>query len=393
MCTRLNINNHWRLFLLAAVILTGCSSGSFETVSFNLPEQDTHLPREDFRIIEPVSGAFIVGVMSVQVLENNNLIILNYWDQQLYELDPQGRLVDVIGQKGRGPGEFRLITDIYLLPGDSLHVIERNYGRHQVFAKIDEGVWSTARDRTFIYGYGEDMVEHVPEMVVEGPDNDYYGIFRLLLSASDTLNARYHFLSRVNHDLVPVGEMNRIRMESDRAIQRSNMATYSNARFLRGFYQYDPCRDEVIYITNVSNEIIAIGPEGHERVSGYLPYEHFPSRNDKENPARSMPFADRYTSEMKSEIERKLLPHEPYYWHMFLEGNRLWVHLARSDPEKPDWVITTLDGQILKSFRSPVKINSIKVHEDRMFVTGEDSAGVTYLAGYTLVEKENQNGQ
>lgn len=60
-------------------------------------------------------------------------------------LAPDGRLVRTVGRPGRGPGEFRYIRTVQVLPGDSLLVYDQELYRVSVFAP-DSGKIAYGRD-------------------------------------------------------------------------------------------------------------------------------------------------------------------------------------------------------------------------------------------------------
>ncbi|MEX1011833.1 MAG: hypothetical protein WDZ29_07205 [Balneolaceae bacterium] len=198
--------------------------------------------------------------------------------------------------------------------------------------------------------------------------------------------ARYYFVSKIDPNLEMSGEMSRLKKTLDQAIYQSGTSRTSAVYpyFFKAFYRYHPVRDQVFYIQNNSNKIVVIDSAGNEQINGYLPYDHFPP--DPEEIESILAGSTYYFTEMRAIVESKLLPHEPYYRNVELVGDRLWVQLARSDPEQPNWVITSLEGDVLESFHGPTDISSLTIRGNRMYGSFQDSIDTPYLVGYELVE-------
>lgn len=182
-----------------------------------------------------------------------------------------------------------------------------------------------------------------------------------------------------------------MRPTGDTAILRTkNSSTQAtNPLFWEAFYLYNPKVDEVIYINNNSNEIISIDSLEIESIKGYLPFERFPP-NEKEINDRIKSSKDftsqmgRSASDMEKIITSKLLPHEPFYYNIILDKNRLWVHLSRTDISKPNWIITDLKGNIIEAFHGPTNISQVVIHENRLYGAEKDSEEIEYLTGYKV---------
>ena len=138
----------------------------------------------------------------------------------------------------------------------------------------------------------------------------------------------------------------------------------------------------MILVENTSNEIVAIDSTDRETVIGYLPYERFPI--DGEKLEESLVNVNYYYSGMEEIVREKLLDHEPYYWNVILHEGRLWVNLARSDSDSPNWIITTLEGEVQEAFQGPEKISEVTISGNRMYGSVKDADGATYLVGYEL---------
>ncbi|MEX1011829.1 MAG: hypothetical protein WDZ29_07185 [Balneolaceae bacterium] len=377
------------LHFLFVVLLIGnsCSSNDrFVPESFNLPHESTHRLVERFRISQPSPEVFFSTIAIIHILRDGNIVVRNYPEYHLIELNPDGEVVEVISRSGRGPGELLQATISFLTKDDSLHIRDAMSRRHLVLAKNEQGEWEVARERVAITVVDGERVEFIPGRLISGSDHEDYGLFSIYPGQRDTLTKHYTYVAHVDVNLTRKSDPSRIQPVEDLAIHRTdNSITVSNNnRFFEAFYQYDPVRDEVMYITNTSNEIIGIDSSGDEFVKGYLPFERFqPDDSDIE---RSMENSTYYYRGMESIIRDKLLPHEPYYRKVILDEERLWIQFSRSDTTQPNWMITTTEGNITATFIGPGDIERVQIRGQRMYGSVEGSDGTVYLVGYELTE-------
>lgn len=371
--------------ILFFFIFSHCKEENLELKSYNLPENPTPTAKEIFRISTPTEDSYFRWVRKIHILSNGNLLVQNYPDHQLYEFSPNGELINVIGRKGRGPGEFIETYMSYLSSNDSLHVYDFNNGRHQILAKDKLGKWKPYRERVFRRIKLEGMVEQTPEKVIHKSNSDSYGIFRVFPHSRDTLSAHYAYVAKINHNFEHTGEVSRLKLEEDLAIHRgsnSSQTVHDNPRFYKAFYNFEPESNQVILIRNNSNKIISIDSLNNESVIGALPYEQFQVQEDELN--KSLVNANHFYSGMKEIIQEKILKHEPYYWNVILHKNHLWINLARSDTSKPNWIVSTLDGEIKESFVGPRRIRSVRIHDGFFYGVETDVDGQMFLVGYSL---------
>lgn len=382
------ITNKWILFVFLLLMIS-CTRGSdFQSESSNLPEEASFEATELFRMSSPVEGSFFTYyIRKIHILSNGNLVVQNYPDHQLYEISPDGELINVIGGKGRGPGEFIETYISHLTPNDSLHVFDFNNSRHQVFTRDELGKWHYARESAYRARGRIGLKVHIPDNVIPGNTNNLFGLFRVHPGARDTLQGQYMYVSKVDLNMEHAGDISRLRLASDLALHRgenNSLTVRNNSRFYQAFYNYYPDSDEVILIQNTSNEIIAIDSLDNETVIGHLPYERF--QLNKDNFISTLRNVNYHYSGMDAIVRDKLLEHEPYYRNVILHEDRLWIKLMRSDEDKPNWIITNLEGEVLESFHGPESISEVAIHGNRMYGSIRDEDEVLYLAGYELRE-------
>lgn len=373
--------------IVILILISSCDRG-FQREAYNLPDEPTLELVELFRVSEPTEGKFFRWIRRIHVLSDGYLIVQDIAAQQFYVFNRDGEFQSTIGRKGRGPGEFEETYYVYVGSDDSLHVFELGQARHQVLARTSTTRWEPVRERAFRprpeRGFGLAIPE---DQLVESSDGRRFGIFSIRPGVVDTIEAHYNYVSSLDGNLEQSGESSRVRFVNDMAIHRgeNNSRVMSNDRFRRAFYHYLPDTDEVIYVQNTSNEILSIDSQGKETVIGKLPYNRVPI--NEERVQSSIDQISEHYSFMESTIRSKILDHEPYYWNVMLHETNLLVHLEREEKDKPDWLITTLNGEVLDSFHVPHYFWSLTIVGNRLYGAMPGDEGEMYFAGYELRRK------
>lgn len=73
-------------------------------------------------------------ITSIAVDSRGRIYVGDWRSARVVVLDSAGSLAGTLGRKGLGPGEFRSVRGVQVLPGDSLLVYDPNAGRLSVFA-------------------------------------------------------------------------------------------------------------------------------------------------------------------------------------------------------------------------------------------------------------------
>lgn len=369
--------------LVVSFVVAGCGSTSEKETNIQaLPEKASLDFIERFRFSDPIEDVSFRFIRRIHVLSDGNLIVQNDGDHRLYEFTRDGEFVSVIGNYGRGPGEFLNIWNSLVSANDTLHVMGNNQS-HKVFARTARGAWEFIRERTINYAPMEGLQRHYPDdMVLTDSKGNFYGIYR---GYDESIGGQYRYVSSISYNLEQTGRVSRPFKTGDIAVLSSNehAIVLDNVRFYNAYYSFLPDSDEVIMVRNNSNEIVSIDASDNETLLGYLPFEQVPL-----NMQEVTGLVNRLSNEVPgsaSYVRGKFLDHEPYYWRVLLDDNRFFVHLERSEKDKPDWIITTLAGEILGSFHIPMYIQHLAVNGNRLFVSTTDEDGTVYLAGYDLV--------
>lgn len=365
-----------RLFLpllLAAMLMLGAggcwsNTGEPREIAPSPPDTATHQLKNIFRVSRLSDSVTLSRVTDIQFLSGGNLVIDHAANSgRLLELDPSGNLLHIIGGAGREEGRFADISRFVVTPDDSMHVFEEQLTRQQVFARDTSG-WRHKRTLDAERNLSDLFIADYPLAIYPSADQGYRAIFENEFFYSDTTHRFYRFIAETDVDLGYAGDRRLMRPVQDAVVTRtgSDLSVDWSTRFHAAFYRYRPTTGDVLYVTNTSPKIRLLGWDGGVRVSGLLPHEEVPL-NRQAVQAYLDRISDTYPEERKQRIRARYLDHEPYFQQLFLDGNRIWVRLSRSDPEAPEWLVTDLEGNIHTAFRHPDNFEALGVHNGRLY--------------------------
>ena len=91
-------------------------------------------------------AALLYNVVGAARLRDGRVLVANGSSEELRIFTADGTLTDTWGGEGEGPGEFRALSFLAVLPGDSALVFDRRLQRATVFDPLGRvaGIWSTA---------------------------------------------------------------------------------------------------------------------------------------------------------------------------------------------------------------------------------------------------------
>jgi hypothetical protein len=121
----------WLGLLLCAPGLGGCRDAGSEEAAASEGDGGTR-----YRFVEVAYGspeAALTSVTSLDVDSDGRLYVVDVMNPYVTVLSSTGDVVRTLGRRGEGPGEFKSVTNVQVLPGDSLLVFDQNLSRVTVF--------------------------------------------------------------------------------------------------------------------------------------------------------------------------------------------------------------------------------------------------------------------
>lgn len=102
------------------------------------PHPVAELPAAE--VMRSLADSLLTNVTSLDVDSRGNVYLSDWLMMQVVVLAPDGQVLRTIGREGEGPGEFRRVSSVQVLPGDSVMVHDRALQRVTVFAPGGERV-------------------------------------------------------------------------------------------------------------------------------------------------------------------------------------------------------------------------------------------------------------
>jgi hypothetical protein len=120
-------------YLLFAT-LAGCASGPEQLGTFPPQEVRARRATEVREIAVSEADARLTSVSELAVDSRGMIYVPDPLRHRVLVLSPAGAVQRQVGRRGQGPGEFRMIRGVQVLPGDSLLVYDPELGRISVYA-------------------------------------------------------------------------------------------------------------------------------------------------------------------------------------------------------------------------------------------------------------------
>lgn len=379
------MKNTFLFICISFLLLKGCTNNEVVPASFNLPDHPTHVLKPVFEINSVDRNSFFKSLLMTYPLSNGNILIRNANSSKIYEINQEGEVVGKVGAQGRGPGEFSKVSRLIVLPDNRIHIFDRGNGRQSIFKKKGDN-WHLLRSYEFknkISG----LRAQLPVLIVDTLQNGYKGVFQISPSSSmnDTLSKVYAYTAKIDENLQNQEDPKYDVPVSDILISEGNgNKLFSwNPRFSKAFYLYDQTRNQFIYIKNTDNTIYEIEENGEKNKAGYLPFDKFPV--DQKKVEESLKDLSTFYPSVVEEEKDKILRHEPFFEHIKLINDELWLNLSRSDSTKPNFISTTVTGKVKRAFFIQHRLDVIQA-SDTLIVAKVKKNNQSYIVGYELAE-------
>ncbi len=344
----------------------------------------------------PGDGSFtLFQVRALAPLSAGRLAVANGKPPEILVFGEDGALVARFGQDGDGPGEFRSIGSIAVLPGDSIAVFDAAAGRLSVFD--GDGAFAHDADlmRTITDANGYNWATHVLSLA----NGD------LVLFTGSDFNT-----DRSRHDGPFRAESESMRIQTDGAVVASygrfpglevfaHIQGASGSPFFGAATDAATIGDDLVVGTEGSPELRTYGPDGalarivrwpdhdrtvtQERVNDFL-----------DTLMAHAPEAQR-TATMRAMMAK--LPHaerEPAYRTLVTSvGGDLWAGSYDPFADRPDlvrvprhWLVFSPDGTVTATIDTPAGFAPKVVRGARVLGVFTDSIGVESVRAYDLQE-------
>lgn len=379
----MSMNGKYKLIIIC-LLLTACTGDVVIPESYNLPDTATHALEIVFEINKIGNEFYFKEPFNVYPLSKGSILVQNANSSDIYEINQRGKVLNKIGSKGRGPGQFQNITRLVVLPNDEIHVFDRSLGRQSVYIKNNDD-WQFLDSYDFKNELSE-LTTKIPNQIVDTLHDGFVAVFKVSPSSStiDTLTKVYAYTAKVDKKIQHQEEPRNYLPVSDIVKSEWNgTVMYNlNPRLYKAFYLYSKEKNKIVYVENTHNHIYEF-QDSEKNIIGYLPFEKFSVNTEELD--ESLNNLSTFYPFVVNEIKKKMLKHEPLYGHVKLINNRLWLNIARSDSTKPNFISTTLSGKVTKSFFTKEEMEVVQV-SDTLIISKVIKKGVSHIVGYKLTK-------
>ena len=296
-----------------------------------------------------------------------------------------------IGRLGRGPGEFRSVTVVQVLPGDSLFIFDQDLQRATLFAP---GAEELEYARPVWGGTATDAGALKPASAVHRLPGraGFMGVFRLayMASGSDVGERRYDVLRHLYEDEgvqhadslfgAPSGETLVVRVGA----RDGGVVHVAAHPFGRRSYWQLMGGDRFVHAH--SQEVGAQVVDLDGQVVSAFSYAAAPV------PVKDAEL-DAATDGMEPEMARMLRREGPYSWPPVValatdDMGRIWLAIRGDDRSVLEWAAFTEDGTHVASVLFPTRFRLLAARDGRLVGVHRDDYDVPQIRAYRLETTE-----
>lgn len=316
-------------------------------------------------------------VTGIAVDERGRVYVGDWFAARVAVLDSAARLVQTLGRRGLGPGEFRSIRGVQVLPGDSLLVYDPGAARLSVFAPGQPRP-------AYVVSVGA-AAGGVPFHIRRTGANDaFLAMFRPAFRSDDTARAmdRLRVLDLAGR---PAGEP--IRAYPARGFlrvgNRNSFAVTPDPFGREGLYALG-ADDRVHYLWSDSLVVETLDLQG-KRTGGFSVRYRPPrvERADVEAQLEGMP--PDMVRVFRPALEDSLPERWPAARGLLADPEgRLWIGLHTAAGEPREWAVFTDGGRYLQSVFLPREAELHAVKGRHLYAVQKDADDVPHVVIYRM---------
>jgi hypothetical protein len=301
-----------------------------------------------------------------------NVYLPDFYRHRIVIVGESGRVVRMMGRRGSGPGEFRSIRTVQVLPGDSLLVFDGSLGRVSVFEPY--------ADRE---AYAVTLRGAAP-----------WGVERT--RANDAYLARYEPGFQFGQGAQTGPRLDRVRVLNRDGTPRADLLSFPARSFVvahesvtpnpwghNGFVRLDS-KDRLHYVWADTLGVATYDLRG-QRVSAFR-FDYAPppvTRADLDRELTTLPESMR--PRLAVALEDSLPSRWPAVRGLLVDDHdRLWLELAGPPGQEVEWAAFSTSGAYLGSMLVPAAASVYQIRGGSVYVKRDDEDGASRLALYRM---------
>ncbi|MFB6098946.1 MAG: 6-bladed beta-propeller [Salinibacter sp.] len=360
--------------VLGALLLLGCgesdsASGGGWTV------QEGALTLERDLLVSEGESFYFGTILDVTPAADGRIYVADDEAGHIKVLAPTGTLVDTLGRKGEGPGEFQRLNQVVVRRGDSLFVLDSQRRRVSVFSPSG----------TFAYGIPVASGQGLPDQIMV-PEGQPEIVLRRLRFPFTTESNRGRYVVRT---LRPTGTAGDTLFTAVRTpmhgVQRGEVQMYLPIPFEPSLHTAMGPEDRVHVARGDSLAVASYGLGGERRHEVSIPFEPIPVTDD------DLERVLKDYSEKRPMPRDKIPATKPAFEHFLVDDEgRYWFGRPTAHPDTTEWWLAWPDQKRVATTRLSDDVNLLTVRDGFAYGRTNTEKGAPALVRYRIRVSSNQ---
>ena len=284
-------------------------------------------------------------------------------------IGPSGELLDTLGQRGRGPGEFKQFTSLVLSRGDSLYILDEQNRRVSVFSPSGTIV------RSFLVAS-----EHgVPEKLLVPDGHSEVILVNVMVPWPDLPQKKTLVVLRVGRSGDDVDTLFTTKRKPMFGTRRKGVQMFIPIPFAPAPHVEMGPKNRILLARGDSLAVKIHGfDEGVQQVVS-IPFRHVPvTEEDKTRALKNL-------SEGRSMPRNKIPSTKPAFTQFLIDDRgRYWFGRPTANPDSTDWWMAWPDEQRVVTTTLPSQVRLHAVTNGRAYGQTTTDNGAPALVRYRL---------
>lgn len=359
---------------MISTFLLSCSGGGQQANPSERPDFDSIPVAEPVEIIlisDFNNGEFFGRVSDVVVSSDGSILAADPGAKKIQIFDRSGNYQGFVGGDGEGPGEFRQIGMISMLPGDILAVNDWQLARITLFER-NNGKWEAVRFFDRPAGsreYGEGLFFAFNN--IYSTDDGYLVRFSTSFTPVDTATHTYGYYLRYDHNLSLIDETEYLM----HTVMRSNVTRSGSGVMVRGYPEPHLMRYSILpgglkVSTHSSKRNVDVQQITGDVIHSFeFTSNHIPITESEKQELAEENVPEQMRAGGQLDATRRLIPDYKGYSRALLVDNQdqIWILTNQFEEGDPEWLVYNMDGELLKAVHHPGGTVSA-IHGNRMIV-------------------------
>lgn len=365
----------WRLLLIGlsiticALLLLGCGSGGDPAAGNGWAIEEDALTLKRDLLVRGGESFYFGTITDVAPAADGRIYGADADAGHVKVLTPDGRLIDTLGRKGEGPGEFQRLSQLTLGRGDSLYVLDAGRRRVSVFAPSGR----LAR------GLSVDPEQGFPRRIMVPENRSGLVLQHATFALSGEAERGTFVVRRLQPDGSVADTLVTKRRAPSHQAQREDVKLLLPIPFMPSLHSALGPNNRVHVARGDSLAVVSYALDGEYRREVSIPFESVPVTDEDE---------DRVLKDYSENqpMPRDKIPSTKPAFEDFLidDEGRYWFGRPTSHPDSTDWWAADPDENRVATTRLSDEIDLHAVQNGFVYGDTNTEAGAPALVRYRV---------